>query len=82
MPTPRMAGGDATFHSGWTLHSAPVNQTKVTREVMTIIYMADGCHAMQPDNKNRENDLASWLPGIKPGELAASPLNPLVYSFC
>ncbi len=78
--TPGMAGGDATFHSGWTLHSAPGNQTKITREVMTIIYMEDGCRTMQPDNKNREADLAAWLPGIKPGELAASPLNPLVYS--
>lgn len=77
---PQMAGGDATFHGGWTLHTAPGNQSRVTREVMTIIYIADGCQAIQPDNKHRENDLAEWLPGIKPGELAASPLNPLVYS--
>jgi ectoine hydroxylase-related dioxygenase (phytanoyl-CoA dioxygenase family) len=79
-PAPRMAGGDATFHGGWTLHSAPGNQSKVTREVMTIIYIADGCHATQPDNPHREADLANWLPGVKPGDLAASPLNPLVYS--
>ena len=79
IPGKPMAGGDATFHSGWTLHSAPANRSNVIREVMTIIYMADGSIATKPDNSNREADLAAWLPGIKPGELAASSLNPLVY---
>jgi ectoine hydroxylase-related dioxygenase (phytanoyl-CoA dioxygenase family) len=80
MPAPTMAAGDATFHSGWTLHTAPGNSTAIMREVMTVIYFADGARASQPDNKNRVADLASWLPGIQPGDLAASPLNPLVSS--
>ena len=75
-----MSAGDATYHSGWTLHSAPGNPTPNMREVMTIIYFADGTRAGHADNANRANDLAGWLPGIKPGELAASPLNPVVYS--
>src|SRR5687768_33427 len=33
-----MEAGDATFHSGWTLHSAGSNQTETMREAMTIIY--------------------------------------------
>ena len=74
-----MRAGDATFHSGWTLHCAPGNQSETMREVMTIIYFADGIRAMEPDNPNRADDLAGWLPGIKPGELAASPLNPVVW---
>ena len=74
-----MQAGDATFHAGWTLHSAPGNAGQWTREVMTIIYFADGTLALTPDNPNRQNDLDGWLPGIKPGELAASELNPLVY---
>lgn len=78
-PAPAMTRGDATFHGGWTLHSASGNQTTVTREVMTIIYVADGSRASKPDNKNRVNDLADWLPGLKPGDLVASLLNPLVY---
>ena len=78
-PAPSMLAGDASFHGGWTLHSAPGNETKVMRAVMTIIYVADGTHASQPDNSHRESDLASWLPGLKPGDLVASPLNPLVY---
>jgi ectoine hydroxylase-related dioxygenase (phytanoyl-CoA dioxygenase family) len=79
-PAPTMAAGDASFHSGWTLHTAPGNSTPVMREVMTVIYFADGARVTVPDHKNRENDLASWLPGLKPGDLAASRLNPLVYS--
>lgn len=75
-----MAAGDATFHSGWTLHAAPGNNSSDMRSVMTIIYFADGIRATEPDNANRADDLEAWLPGIQPGELAASELNPLVYS--
>lgn len=75
-----MVAGDATFHSGWTLHCAPGNMGETTREVMTVIYFADGVKTMVPDNPYRQNDLEGWLPGVKPGEPAASPLNPLLYS--
>lgn len=75
-----MKAGDATFHSGWTLHSAPGNASRTPREVMTVIYFADGANIMaEPDNQFRLNDLASWLPGAKPGGPAASPLNPVIY---
>jgi ectoine hydroxylase-related dioxygenase (phytanoyl-CoA dioxygenase family) len=76
-----MKAGDATFHAGWTLHTAPGNSSDTTREVMTIIYFADGVNVLkEPDNQNRWNDLESWLPGVKPGEPAASELNPVVYA--
>lgn len=74
-----MRPGDATWHSGWTLHGAKGNPTPNTREVMTIIFMDAEMRAIEPDNDNRVADLAAWTPGIKPGELCASPLNPIVY---
>ncbi|MBW7458123.1 phytanoyl-CoA dioxygenase family protein [Paenibacillus sepulcri] len=74
-----MAAGDATFHAGWTLHSAPGNPTPNTREVMTIIYVADRTKVLEPDTNARKSDLARWLPGLKPGDLIDSPLNPLMY---
>ncbi len=74
-----MRAGDATFHSGWTLHAAPGNATDTTRSVMTIIYFADGTMIRDPDNPNRQADLERWLPGQKAGELAGSTLNPVVY---
>lgn len=70
--------GDATFHSGWTLHNAPANQSDTMREVMTIIYYADGARILEPDTPFRKNDLAAWLGGKQPGELAGSEMNPLV----
>ena len=75
-----LKAGDATYHYGWTLHCAPSNPTPKMREVMTIIYFADGACAIEPDNPFRKNDLAGWMPGVKPGELAQSELNPLIYS--
>ena len=73
-----MQAGDATWHYGWTLHSAPGNASKVTREVMTIIYFADGAHVTEPQNKHQEADRQRWLCGLEPGSPAASPLNPVV----
>jgi len=74
-----MAAGDATFHYGWTLHGAPGNSTARTREVMTIIWFADGARVTEPDNFNRRRDLERWMPGLVPGDLAASELNPLLF---
>ncbi len=74
-----MRAGDATFHYGWTLHSAPGNPTSMMREVMTVIYVADGVRVMQPDTNARQNDLQRWMPGLQPGDLIDSPLNPLMY---
>jgi hypothetical protein len=78
-PGVAMNAGDATFHYGWTLHGAPANITAQTREVMTVIWYADGARVTEPDNMNRQRDLERWMPGMKPGDLAASELNPLVF---
>lgn len=74
------APGDASFHSGWTLHSAPPNETETMREVMTIIYFAEGVRVAELDHPNRRFDRDAWLPGCDTGDLAATPLNPLLWS--
>lgn len=74
-----MKAGDATFHTGWTLHYAPGNASNSVREIMTIIYFADGAKIAEPDNPHSPVDLERWFPGQKPGEAAASPLNPLLW---
>jgi len=75
-----LRAGDASFHAGWTLHGAPPNRTAGVRQVMTVIYFADGARAVEPDSPGRKFDLKIWLPGVAPGELAASHLNPVLYS--
>jgi ectoine hydroxylase-related dioxygenase (phytanoyl-CoA dioxygenase family) len=74
-----LKAGDATFHSGWTVHASHPNASGRTREVLTIIYYADGTRILDPDTEYRRVDMEAFHPGQKPGELAASPLNPLLY---
>ena len=71
-----MSAGDATFHSGWTLHRAPGNVTEQVREVMTVIYYPDGTRVIEPQNDFQKADLATWLDGLPAGELANGKLNP------
>ncbi len=73
-----MRAGSATFHSGWTLHSAPPNFSERMRPAMTVIYFADGTRVSDLDNKHRVNDRDHWLPGTEPGDLAATDLNPVL----
>lgn len=73
-----LAAGDATFHTGWTLHRAGPNPTAVDRPVMTVIYVADGARLTEP-TRQQELDLALWAPGAQPGDLLATELNPLLW---
>jgi len=73
-----MRAGDASFHSGWTVHRALGNSSAEMRQVMTVIWFADGLSVRQPANSAQEHDLASWLPGLAPGDLAATPVNPVI----
>ncbi len=74
-----LALGDATFHAGWTLHTAPPNPTPHLRAVMTMIWCADGLRGVEPQHHWHEKDYEKWLPGVRPGEPAASELNPVVW---
>ncbi len=74
-----VAAGDATFHTGWTLHSAGPNPRAEDRPVMTVIYVADGARLTDP-TPQQELDLALWAPGAAPGDLLATELNPLLWS--
>ena len=59
--------GDVSFHSGWTFHRAGPNMSKSPRSVMTVIYMDANMRVREPVNNAQRNDLAQWLPGLKPG---------------
>lgn len=76
-----MNAGDATWHYGNTIHSAPGNQSNIVREIMTIIYIADKARIIQPSNKWQVNDHEKWLMNVPVGELATSEMNPLVLEY-
>lgn len=71
--------GDVSFHAGWTFHRAGANLTDQPRSVMTIIYMDADMRVADPVNDMQRADLAQWLPGLRPHEVAASPINPILY---
>jgi hypothetical protein len=49
------------------------------REVMTIIFFADGIRLLEPHYKERMGPFESLFEGLKPGDAAASDLTPIVY---
>ena len=74
-----MRAGDATFHRGWTLHSAPANTSGAMRPVMTIIWFADGARIVEPTRDEQRFDLRMWLDDGDPGLPADGPSNPLLW---
>jgi ectoine hydroxylase-related dioxygenase (phytanoyl-CoA dioxygenase family) len=75
-----LKAGDATFHSGDLLHRAFGNGSERRREVMTVIYYADGTRVSDLAYEHRRVDRDVFLPGCQPGDLAATELNPLLHS--
>ena len=71
--------GDVSFHRGWTFHRAGPNKTQDMRGVMTVIMMEDGIRVAKPQRQAQENDWKHFMPGIAIGEVAASPMNPVIY---
>lgn len=71
--------GDVSFHLGWTYHNAPANHTRDVRKVMTVIYIAEDMRVAAPRHAAQERDLEVWFPGLRPGDLAASELNPVLW---
>ncbi len=71
--------GDLSFHTGWTFHRAGANRTGRPRRVMTVIYMDEDMRLAEPKNSNQMADWNTWMPGVRVGEVADSPLNPVLY---
>ncbi len=71
--------GEVSFHKGWLYHRAGPNKTNQMRKVMTVIYMDKDMKLKAPENKNQQNDWASWCPGVIIGQTVDSPLNPILY---
>ena len=72
--------GDISLHGGWIVHHAGPNLTSIPREVMTIIYMAEDTRLLKNPSQTQLVDRDAFIPGVQPGQLAASELNPVLYS--
>lgn len=74
-----MAAGDASFHTGWTIHCAGGNDTDRMREAITILYYADGARLLAEPTPIQPTASKFHLGGRGAGELADSDMNPVVY---
>jgi hypothetical protein len=66
--------GEVSYHAGWTFHHAGPNTTDQPRAVMTVIYMEDGIRLIAPRRQEHRADRTAFLPGLQPGDAAATPL--------
>jgi ectoine hydroxylase-related dioxygenase (phytanoyl-CoA dioxygenase family) len=71
-----MNAGDATWHRGFTMHHANGNNSDKRREVMTIIYLADGARVAPYKNDWQKSDNEKWLMNTPIGAVIDSELNP------
>ncbi|MEN8722164.1 MAG: phytanoyl-CoA dioxygenase family protein [Alphaproteobacteria bacterium] len=70
--------GEVSFHGGWTYHKAGPNLTDQTRAAFTVIYMDADMTVKPPTGPQQQFDLSIWFPGCKPGDRAASAINPQI----
>ena len=85
--------GDAEFIDGWNLHCSMDYDSDRVRETLIIVYYPDGARISSPQELSaavpfservaenfRLQSLLTCFPGLQPGDLAVTPMNPLVYS--
>ncbi|MCY7364800.1 MAG: phytanoyl-CoA dioxygenase family protein [Frankiaceae bacterium] len=69
--------GDVSFHSALCFHTAGPNRTTQPRRALATTYLADGVRVVDRPTMV-SGAWRDFLPGVEPGGLAASPLNPVV----
>ncbi|WP_299572189.1 phytanoyl-CoA dioxygenase family protein [uncultured Williamsia sp.] len=71
------AVGDVSFHSALCLHTAGPNLTTQPRRALATTYFADGARVVDSPTLI-SGTWREFLPGVEPGGLAVSDLNPVV----
>lgn len=71
------AVGDVSFHSALCFHTAGPNRTTQSRRALATTYFADGVRVVDSPTMV-SGAWRDFLPGVEPGGLAASGLNPVV----
>ncbi len=73
------AAGEISFHSANCFHTAGANRTTAPRMVLATTYFADGVRVI-PAPTMVSGDWRKFVPGAEPGQVVASPRNPVVGS--
>jgi hypothetical protein len=70
--------GEVSFHHNLSFHTANGNHTTRSRVVLANTYYADGARVVDHPTMV-SGDWQKFMPGVGPGELAASELNPVCW---
>ncbi len=70
--------GTVSFHHTRSLHTAGPNRTSMARVALATTYLEDGARLVDEPTLI-SGDFEKFLPGVAPGSVIASPLNPVVY---
>jgi hypothetical protein len=72
------AMGEVSFHHNLSFHTAAGNRTTASRMVLANTYYADGARVLEQPTMV-SGDWNQFIPGAGPGEIAASPNNPVCW---
>lgn len=70
--------GEISFHHNLNFHTAEANRTRRSRVVLANTYYADGARLLNSPTMV-SGDWKKFIPGAEPGDVAASPLNPVCW---
>jgi hypothetical protein len=70
--------GEASFHHNLSFHTAGDNRTSQSRIVLANTYFADGARVVKEPTMV-SGDWQKFIPGVNPGGIAASELNPICW---
>ena len=70
--------GEVSFHHNLSFHTAGPNNTAISRCVLANTFFAAGARVVDAPTMV-SGDWRKFLPGVEPGGLAASPLNPICW---
>ncbi|MEM6533630.1 MAG: phytanoyl-CoA dioxygenase family protein [Myxococcota bacterium] len=70
--------GEVSFHHNLSLHTAESNRTTVSRIVLANTFFVDGARVVDSPTMV-SGDWQKFMPGVGPGEPAASELNPVCW---
>ena len=70
--------GEVSFHHNLSVHTAAANRTRQSRVVLANTFYADGARVLDRPTMV-SGDWRKFIPGVEPGEVAASELNPVCW---
>ena len=70
--------GEVSFHHNLNFHTASRNKTNRSRIALANTYYRDGAKVINSPTMV-SGDWQKFMPGVKPGDIAATPLNPICW---